>query len=212
MTMRYLVVLVEEPSMEEFLRGLLPRMLPECCGFEVHSFGDKIRLLRNLQARLRGYAKWLPDDWRIAVLVDRDNDDCRELKEKLDEASAAAGLHTRSQVAGVRWQVVNRIVVEELEAWYFGDWEAVRSAYPRVSKNVPRQARYRVPDAINHTWEAFERVLQRRGYFTTGLRKLEAARDIAVHIDPDGNSSGSFNAFHAAIVGGFPGDGEEDAR
>ncbi len=33
------------------------------------------------------------------------------------------------------------------------------------------------PDAIpGGTWEAFERVLQRSGYFQTGLRKLEAAQ------------------------------------
>ena len=38
MIMRHLAVLVEEPSMEKFLRILLPRILPEDCGFEVHSF------------------------------------------------------------------------------------------------------------------------------------------------------------------------------
>ncbi len=32
--MRHLVFLVEEPSMEAFLRGLLPRIIPEACGFE----------------------------------------------------------------------------------------------------------------------------------------------------------------------------------
>ena len=38
---------------------------------------------------------------------------------------------------GVRegaWQVVNRIAIEELQAWHFGDWEAARQAnpYPRA--------------------------------------------------------------------------------
>ena len=61
----------------------------------------------------------------------------------------------------------NRIVMEELEAWNFGDWEAVRAAYPRVSKGVPRQVGYRDPDAIaGRTWEAFERIMKRSGYFT----------------------------------------------
>ena len=204
MTMRHLVFLVEDPSMEEFLRTLLPRLLPENCGFEVHAFRGKSNLLRNLKARLRGYARWLPDDWRIIVLVDRDDDDCRSLKERLEEASAAAGLRTRSQSPGAGWQVVNRVVVEELEAWYFGEWTAVRAAYPRLSDGVPRRARYRDPDAISGTWEAFERILQRCGYFSTGLRKVEVARTVAAHIEPDRNRSRSFNAFHAAVVEALP--------
>ena len=152
--MQHLVVLVEEPSMEEFLRILLPRVLPVACGFDVHPFRDKFNLLRNLESRLRGYARWLPDDWRIVVMVDRDNDDCQEIKARLEAASAAAGLRTRSRAGGADWQVVNRIVIEELEAWYFGDWQAVRSAYPRVSGSVPERAGYRDPDAIRGgTWE-----------------------------------------------------------
>ena len=57
---------------------------------------------------------------------------------------------------------MNRIAIEELEAWYFGDWTAVVQAWPRVSANVPAQRGYRDPDAIpGGTWQAFECVLQR---------------------------------------------------
>ena len=54
------------------------------------------------------------------VVVDRDSDDCHKLKNKLEDIAKEAGLTTRTS-AGSKWQVVNRIVVEELEAWYFGD-------------------------------------------------------------------------------------------
>ena len=200
MRAQYLVLLVEEPSMEEFLRVVLPRILPAGCGFEVHSFRDKFHLLKNVESRLRGYARWLPQDWRIVVMVDRDNDYCRELKSKLEAASGAAGLRTRSRAGDACWQVANRIVIEELEAWYFGDWQAVQSAFPRVSKSVPSRTRYRDPDAIQGTWEAFERILQKSRYFATGLRKIEAARAVGAHIDPGRNRSGSFNSFLAAVV------------
>ena len=186
--------------MEAFLRSLLPRVLPVTCGFEVHSFRDKFNLLGNLESRLRAYARWLPEYCRIIVMVDRDNDDCRALKERLEAASAAAGLRSRAHAGGSRWQVVNRIVIEELEAWYFGDWQAVRGAYPRVSQHVQRSKRYRDPDAIKQTWEAFERIMQGRGYFSTGLRKVDAAREVAAHIDPGRNRSASFNSFYAAVV------------
>ena len=195
----HLEFLVEEPSMEAFLEGLLPRLLPEDCEYSIHPFRGKSDLKRNLGRRLRGYARWLPESYRIVVLVDRDNDDCRELKDDLDETARAAHLRTPSQAGKTPWQLVNRIVIEELEAWYFGDWLAVCAAYPKVSANVPENARYRDPDGIHQTWEAFERILKRRGYFSSGLRKIDAAREIAAHVCPDRNRSRSFAAFRDAI-------------
>jgi len=144
----HLEFLVEEPSMEAFLRCLLPRLLPADRTFEVHPFQGKSDLLGKLQARLRGYAQWLPEDWRVVVVVDRDHDDCAALKQRLEAMAAAAGLHTRSTAGNSKWRVVNRIAIEELEAWYFGAWQAVCSAYPRVSATIPQKANYRDPDAI----------------------------------------------------------------
>lgn len=197
----HLEILVEEPSMEAFLHGLLPRLFPaDCTTFRVHAFQGKPDLLDKLQARLKGYASWLPNYGRIVVVVDCDNDDCHKLKQRLERAATTAGLRTRSGTGGISWQVVNRIAIEELEAWYFGDWEAVRGAYPKVSPTVPNQAKYRDPDAIKGgTWEAFERILKQKGYFKNGLRKVEAARTIAVHINPACNRSHSFVRFRDAL-------------
>ena len=200
---RHLKFLIEEPSMETFLRGLLPRVLPEGCTFECHVFRGKQDLLRKLESRLRGYRRWLPNECRLVVVVDRDNDDCHVLKTRLERAAAKAGLLTRSRGQSGPWQVVSCIAIEELEAWYFGDWKAVRQAYPRVSPNVAQQDGYRDPDAVRGgTWEAFERILngRKRGYFRSGLRKTEAARAIAPNIDPARNRSRSFAAFRDALA------------
>lgn len=187
--------------MEAFLQILLPRILPEKQTFEVHAFRDKHTLRRELGARLRGYARWLPDGWRIVVILDRDSDDCHALKGELEAAAAGAGLRTRSQVGRSGWQVVNRVAIEELEAWYFGDWEAVCGAYPRVSATVPQRTGFRDPDAIRGgTWEAFERILNQHGYFTTGLRKVEAARTLARRICPRRSRSRSFTVFVDAVL------------
>ena len=187
--------------MEAFLRVLLPRVLSAGRTFEVHSFQGKGDLMDKLGPRLRGYAEWLPDDWRIIVVVDRDDDDCKTLKRQLERMAADASLRTRARVGRRQWQVVNRISVEELEAWYFGDWPAVCRAYPRVSPTVPERRSFRDPDAITGgTWEAFERILQAHGYFKTGLRKTEAARAIGAHLQPSRTRSGSFTRFHEAIV------------
>lgn len=200
MSASHLEFLVEEPSMEAFLRCLLPRLLPVDRTFEVHPFQGKSDLLGKLQARLRGYAQWLPEDWRIVVVVDRDDDDCALLKQRLEAMAIAAGLRTRSTTGNSRWQVVNRIAIEELEAWYFGAWQAVSSAYPRVAATIPNKANYRDPDAIQGgTWEAFERILQRHGYFKGGLRKVDVAREVGSRLIPETSSSQSFIRFHEAI-------------
>jgi Domain of unknown function (DUF4276) len=197
----HLEVLVEEPSMEAFLGALLPRLLPADRTFMVHPFQGKDDLLGRLQDRLRGYATWLPDDWRIVVVVDRDDDDCVALKAQLELLAKRAKLRTRTSRAKQPWQLVNRIAIEELEAWYFGDWAGVRAAYPRLPQHVAGQAPYRHPDAVaGGTWEAFERVLQRYGYFRGGLSKIEAARAIGAAIEPQRSRSPSFVQFRDVVI------------
>ena len=197
---RHLVIFVEEPSTEAFLASLLPHILDDC-EFQIVQFQGKGHLTANLRDRLRAYSKWLPGDWRLVVLVDRDNDDCRALKKRLEDAAAESKLLSRARSGGACWQIVNRVAVEELEAWYFGDWQAVRSAYPKVPATIPRRKRYRYPDEIRGgTWEAFERVMQAHGYFRSGLRKIEADRAIAPHVDPARNRSPSFAAFRNALA------------
>jgi len=148
MKAEHLEVLVEEPSMEAFLLELLPRMLDGRATFTIHAHQGKNDLIRKLGNRLRGYAKYLPASTRIVVLVDRDDDDCIALKRQMEQAAKAARLLTRSTSNGAPWQVVNRLAIEELEAWFFGEWTGVRTAYPRASKAIPGKAPYRKPDAI----------------------------------------------------------------
>jgi hypothetical protein len=195
-----LIVFVEEISMEAALEAVLPKLL-EDREFQIIRFQCKDDLLKQLPARLKGYSQWLPANWTILVLVDRDDSDCFALKQQLEQNAQQAGFLTKTTAAsGQRFQVMNRIVVEELESWFFGDWAAVRQAYPRVSDTIPQKQAYRDPDAIRGgTWEAFERVLKKAGYFSTGLRKLECARAIAPHMQPTHNRSNSFQAFADAI-------------
>jgi hypothetical protein len=201
MKAEHLEVLVEEPSMEAFLIELLPRLLDGQATFTIHTYQGKSDLIGKLGSRLRGYAKWLPNVVRIVVLLDRDDDDCIALKQRIEQIAEAAGLLTRTAAGGRRWQVVNRLAIEELEAWFFGEWSAVRGAYPRVSATIPKQAAYREPDAIaGGTWESLERVLKNSGYFSGGFRKVEAASAIGKHFDPGRAQSCSFVAFRDALL------------
>lgn len=188
--------LVEEESCAEALNLLVPRIIHDRASFATHIFQGKKDLLNCLPIRLRGYAKWLPADWRIVVLVDRDHDDCLRLKAKLNKVAADAGLMTRSNRGTRRLQVLNRIAVEELEAWFFGDVEAIAAAYPRIPKTLASQRGFRNPDAIaGGTWEALERILKKAGFYAAGMPKIEVARNIGRHLQPDRNRSGSFQCF-----------------
>ena len=194
--------LLEEPSAEALLEGLLPRMLPVETTWKLHGFQGKDDLLKNLASRLKGYKHWLPADWRIAVLIDEDRENCHVLKSKLEAAAKVAELPTRSSVKrGARFSVLNRIAIEELEAWFFGDPEALAAAYPGVPPTLGAKAKYRQPDAITGgTWEALERVLQRAGHFVGGLAKIELAREMGLRMQPEKNTSRSFQAFAAGIA------------
>ncbi len=182
------------------LTGLLPKLIGSAT-WEIYSHRGRDDLLRKLPQRLRTYRRTLQADWLILILIDRDQHDCMGLKAELDQAASVAGLSTRSSVAGRAVEVVNRIAIEELEAWYFGDWPAVRKAFPRVPARVPTRARFRDPDAIaGGTWEAFEQIMQNAGYFPGGLAKVDAANQIAPHMDPARNTSRSFQVLRDALL------------
>jgi hypothetical protein len=196
-----LIVMVEEPSMEAALEIILPKMLRPEIEFELRQFGCKSELLKRLPDRLKAYAGWLPKETLILVIVDRDDDDCKVLKARLNAAAHDAGLATRSSPSRGHFQVINRIAIEELEAWFWGDWEAVRAAYPKLDASVPQRAGYRDPDAVKGgTWEALERQLKLKGYFKQGLRKLELARAVSRCMDPNRNRSVSFVCLRDALL------------
>lgn len=198
----HIEILVEEPSAEAALQNIVPMIVGQDVSFAIHPHQGKSDLLAKLPGRLRGYRAWLPSDWRIVVLIDEDREDCEDLKARLEAAASEAGLVTKS-IAGrtSQFQVLNRLAIEELEAWFFGDVEALHGAYPRVSLHLGKKAKYRDPDAIvGGTWEALERELQRLGYHPGGLPKMSAAREISTHMDPARNRSKSFQVFRQGLM------------
>ena len=191
-------IFVEERSAEAFLCAMLPRCLPANRAFTVVPHQGKDDLLAKLESRLRVYADGSLRGRRVVVLVDRDAEDCLALKRRLEGIAAKLELATRTQMGG-GWRVVNRIAIEELEAWYFGEWSAVQKAYPKAKLSRAESARN--PDFITGgTWEQLERVLKRAGYFKGGLRKIELARNVGAHFEPDRCTSRSFRRFYEAVM------------
>lgn len=110
-----LVFLVEEPSMEEMLRGFLPQMFPEwqesvhwlCIPHDVKSDLEK-----SIPRKLRA---WGEPGVRFLVLRDKDSADCHDVKTRLQALCEEGG----------RPDTLIRIPCHELEAWFLGDLRAV---------------------------------------------------------------------------------------
>jgi uncharacterized protein DUF4276 len=197
----HLEFLVEEPSAEAAFSNLMPKILGLDFSCNIFPHQGKHDLLQKLPSRLRGYRHWLPEDWGIVVLIDSDGRDCLDQKAALEAMATQAGLLTRTAARGGRFQVLNRLAIEELEAFFFGDVDALCEAYPGVPRTLGNRAPYRDPDAIRGgTWEALERELQRAGHHLGGLSKIKAAREISDRMEPGRNRSRSFRAFCDGVI------------
>lgn len=201
--------LLEEQSAEAVLKTILPKILPENVSFRFHVFEGKQDLLRKLSSRLKGYRPWIPENWRIIILIDEDRQNCRELKADLERAAREAGFVTKSNASPYgNFQVVIRLAVEELEAWFFGDVKALRQAYPRISRTFQNRPKYRDPDAIKGgTHEALARLLKQ--YYPKWLPKTTVARNIALHMEPNQNNSRSFQVFIEGLKACIEEEGNE---
>jgi hypothetical protein len=118
-------------------------------------------LLHQLPAKLRGYSYW-PQECGIVVLVDADDDDCRQLKRSL--LTLYHSLPRRPPL------ILFRVAVEETESWFLADRAAIRKAYPSARvKNLPTGP----PDRVIGAWEHLARVLRRDPRTCTGADKVE---------------------------------------
>lgn len=175
-----LVFMLEEPSMKEFLAGLLPRILPESTPFILIGHEGKSDLESSLPRKLRA---WRKPGAKFVVVRDQDAADCKVVKARLVEAAVAAG----------RPDTVVRIACRELEAWILGDLEAVATAFqkPQISQ-LKRQRKFQNPDRLGAPAEELRRLLGR-------YSKIAGARALGPEISVDRNCSRSFQTFVKAL-------------
>lgn len=193
--------LLEEPSAQTALDLLLPKLLPPDTTWNCFPHRGKTDLLQRLPGRLKTYARQFPHqpELRVVVLMDADTD-CRRRKTELERIIAEAGLYTKTTAApGQQFRIITRLAITELEAWFLGDREAIQTAYSRVRpqhfSGLPAQ-----PDAVSDAWETLWRVLQAGGYYRAGKAKVEWAETIAPHLNPERNTSASFQYFRLGLA------------
>lgn len=192
--------LVEEPSIETTLNNILSKILKPTDSYLIRVFQGKYDLLSKLPSRLRGYKNYLTEHYRIIVILDRDNDDCIVLKAKLDRIAVEAQLSPKSVVGpSDRFDVLNRIVIQELESWFLGDIYALKFAFPEITNNFVTKNRNLNSDMIVKPSKKLENILQQNNYYSNGMPKIEVAEKISRYMIPNRNRSKSFQVFCSGI-------------
>ena len=204
-------VLVEDQSGKKALDVLIPKIIGEGHSIFVHSYKGIGRIPKNLKNTsdpskrillgqlprlLQGYGKTYasyPKNYVAAVIVVCDLDR-RCLKEFRQELLAIYdSCHPKPETRFC-------IAIEEGEAWFLGDLQSVRTAYPKAKNNV--LSTY-VQDSICGTWEKLADAvcpggavqLSSKGWQMIGIEKFKWAETIAPKMDVENNQSGSFCYF-----------------
>ena len=154
----HIEILVEDSSGEKLLGLLLPRIIGEYGDphtWRIHAYkgigripiGLRVKddpanriLLNQLPKLLRGYSKSKGID-AVVVVLDVDKRDCQAFLKEIK--SVAIECNSLSNT-------LFRLAIEEMEAWYFGDRNALLCAYPHANRDV--LDRY-VQDSQCDTWE-----------------------------------------------------------
>lgn len=171
--------LVEEPSMKNFLYGILPKILPYGYQLNVNCFvrehQGKQDLKKSIPIKLRAYKKY-KRTVKVIIIHDQDSSDCKILKTELQNL-----VNTVSDVP-----CLIRIACRELEAWYIGDMDALQAIYPQFNVSKYKNwSVFRNPDICNASFE-LKRIIPT---FQKGI----VSKEITKHIDLDKNKSESFN-------------------
>ncbi len=172
----HLVFMLEEESAQHFLEALLPELLPNSVSFQCIPHQGNTDLKRSIRRKLPAWRNTPGIKTVFIILHDQDNCDCIALKNHLRQLCAPSNRHP-----------LIRIICRELEAWYFGDLDAVQKVFPKFSANLYKnKARFRNPDAIDKPGKELKNIIPNFG-------KIHAAKEIPKHMDIRNNTSASFH-------------------
>lgn len=210
--MAHFVFLTEDTSSQKAMNILIPKLLGDKITYKMHSYkgigqipkglkpktdANKRILLDQLPKILSGHGS-MPDSGTIVVICDLDDKDennfLSELHDILDRCR-----HKPKEVHFC-------VAIEEFEAWYLGDLEAIKSAYPKAKDSVLRNY---ANDSICDTWELLadaiydggHKNLKKKGWQAIGEQKSIWATNISPHMDVENNASPSFQKMRNKLRG-----------
>lgn len=207
--------LIEDLSGKKALEIMVKKIIDETHTWKIHSYKGigrippgmrevndpkKRMLLTQLPKLLNGYGKTFagyPKTIQAAVIVVTDIDNrvfdkyIHELKNVLEKCSKKP----RTEFC---------LAIEEGEAWFLGDLNAIKKAYPHIKMRILSNYKN---DSICGTWEKLADAiypggspkLKNNGWQFVGKIKSEWAEKISIHMDVDLNKSNSFCHFRDTV-------------
>ncbi len=180
-------ILVEEPSMKEFLTILLPNILDKNWNLNenyfIRSFEGKSDLQKNIPSKVKFLSNWNHEVAGVVIMQDQDSSDCKILKQKLLDICNQNGDCPK----------LVRIICRELESWYLGDFVAINKAYPNFKhQNYISKSKFRIPDNCN-AYDELKKILPE-------FQKVGGAKKIAPFININDNKSESFQQTVTGLI------------
>lgn len=194
--------LIEDQSGKKAMEILIPKILADNITYRVHSYkgvghipkglhpksnANKRILLDQLPKMLQGYAK-TPGYDVVVVICDLDDKDRDQFISELNGTLESCNPKPKTFFS---------LAIEELEAWYLGDLDAIRKAYPHAKNAVLNGY---TNDSICGTWELLadavykggHQALSKKSWQIVGLQKSIWAETISPHMNVEENKSPSF--------------------
>jgi hypothetical protein len=150
------------------------------------------RLIQGYGRTFKGYG---PDyDAALIVVCDLDERCLSKFRQELLALAERCNSHAKTRFC---------IAIKEGEAWYLGDKNAIKRAYPGVDDSV-----FESYDETTHgTWETLadmviaggSKLLKTRGYPDIGVEKEKWAEAIAPNLNVEENTSPSFQYFRDTL-------------
>lgn len=207
-------ILVEDQSGKKALDILVPKIIGEAHTFVVHSYKGigripkSMRDIENASARilldslpklLKGYGRTFAGHRNYSAVVvlvcDLDNKCLHTFRAELCHILNACSPKPKSRFC---------FAIEEGEAWFLGDLDAVKAAYPRAKETILDSY---VHDSICGTWEKLAdavyqggaAALSAKGWQAVGEEKSKWAAEITPYMRIERNRSPSFCYFRQKI-------------
>ncbi|MBN1448150.1 MAG: hypothetical protein JXA28_09480 [Bacteroidetes bacterium] len=208
--------LVEDQSGKKALEILVPKIIGDSHTFKVHAYKGIGRipkgmrdtrnashriLLENLPKLLKGYGKTFSGygsmyPASVFLVCDLDDKCFRAFRQELLEVLGSCNPSPTTRFC---------IAIEEGEAWFLGDFNALNKAYPNAKQDV--LDRYS-QDSICGTWELLADAvypggaahLESRGWQAVGMEKSNWAENISPYMDINSNRSPSFIYFRDKLL------------
>jgi hypothetical protein len=207
-------ILIEDQSGKKTLDILIPKIIGDLHTFIVHPYkgvgripknmrdaddAAKRILLDNLPKLLKGYGRTFAgyQNYSAAVILVCDLDDkCQNtFRNQLYAILNSCNPKPKTRFC---------FAIEEGEAWFLGDLNAIKAAYPSAKNTV--LSAY-INDSICGTWEKLAdaiykggaTALSAKGWQAVGMEKSRWAEKITPHMAIDANQSPSFCHFREKI-------------